>query len=99
MRIGIYQETSGPSLGGSEYVTAVAAQALRACHHVEIIDHREWMTTKKLSDFFQLDLDGVGMRHCPPSEGNWLEHCTKWWQLGAEQRAWRAQVSALRSVH
>jgi glycosyltransferase involved in cell wall biosynthesis len=94
MKIGMYIEPGNTSFGGADFLIAVAAQALRGNHQVEIIHHREWMTAAKLSNFFQLDLDGISLRYCPPSKVGWLALTTRWWRLRAEQKAWNAHLSA-----
>jgi glycosyltransferase involved in cell wall biosynthesis len=61
MRIGIYNEPSG-SIGGSEYVVSVLADALAQRHHVDVIHHNRDLTVNQLVDLSGLCLSNVRLR-------------------------------------
>jgi glycosyltransferase involved in cell wall biosynthesis len=92
MKIGIYQEPSS-GIGGSEFVAAVMARALRSQGDVEIVHHRPTFGAAELESTFGLDLDGVRFRYVPKPEGDpiypggYLATAGRYW------RRWNAAVS------
>lgn len=92
MRIGIYQEPCGGGLGGSEFVTAVLAQALSDRHAVDLIHHHPGVTRDRLEDFFSLDLGAVRMRYEPPDH-QWIPAQSRGWNLSRTLREWKAGLS------
>jgi L-malate glycosyltransferase len=67
MKVGVYNEPSG-SVGGSEYVVAVTAEALASRHDVEIVHHNPALTLDQLREFSALELRGVRLRYVPREE-------------------------------
>ena len=66
MKIGIYNESSGGSLGGSEYMTALLAQALSRTAEVDLVHHLPGVTRQELESFGGFDLRKVGLRYVEP---------------------------------
>jgi L-malate glycosyltransferase len=91
MKIGIFQEPAG-TLGGSELVTAVMADALRLEHEVEIVHHRPDLTVERLEEYFELDLTGVRTRFVPPPACDPL-HSGRLFPSRRYWREWDAEVS------
>lgn len=80
MKIGIYQDANVNVLGGAEFVIAVMAHSLRAQHEVEIVQHRTHCTARELGAYFQINLDGVNSRFCPPEDLKWFDQSCHLWQ-------------------
>ena len=91
MKVGIYSEPTGSSLGGAEYTVAALAQALARDHRVEIVHHHPDWTAAILSGMFALDLEGVRTRAVPydharhPKRRRWR----RWYGLDS----WHAELS------
>lgn len=69
MKIGIYnQPSTGGTIGGSEYLIAVLAQALSSDHDVEIVTHHQALTTADFDKSFGTDLSRVRLRYVPREE-------------------------------
>ena len=62
MKISIYNEPSGGSVGGSEVSVAVLAEALSRDHEVEILHRRPTLTRNFLAEFADVDLSLVSLR-------------------------------------
>jgi len=65
MKIGIYNQPNGGSIGGCEFSVAVLAEALAREHEVDIIHHKPSLTAQQLSVTFDVDLSAVRMRYLP----------------------------------
>jgi glycosyltransferase involved in cell wall biosynthesis len=92
VKIGIYNEPPGGSVGGSEISVAVLAEALKERHEVEIIHHKEFLTLKLLAEISGANLDTVRMRrveHEPHSFGNSHNPFNRYRQASA----WNAALS------
>jgi glycosyltransferase involved in cell wall biosynthesis len=95
MKVGIYNEPSG-TIGGSEYVVAVAADALAPRHRVEIVHHNPALTVEQLRHLAALDLDGVRLRYVEreprpnPQDPSGLRYLP---QRYTAEREWHATLS------
>jgi glycosyltransferase involved in cell wall biosynthesis len=92
MKIGIYKDTYGPVIGGTEYSVAVLAEALQESHEVEVILSQHWLTKEHFANLFGTPLGGVRLRYIerkprPPGKGR-----TPWSRLRNAQ-AWQAELS------
>lgn len=92
MKVGIYSETSGGGIGGSEHSVVVLAEALRKDHEVEIVHHLPSLTKTELADFFGVDLSPVRLRYVAP-EPNPLGSSHSPWKRYREARAWQGALS------
>jgi glycosyltransferase involved in cell wall biosynthesis len=92
MKIGIYNQPSGNSIGGSEYSVAVLAEALRPFHEVEILHHRANMDSLQLTQLFNVNLDGVKIRYVEP-ESNCFEISKIPWLTRRGLRARHSELS------
>lgn len=63
MKIGIYNEPSGCSIGGAEYCVAVLAEALSSNHQVDLVHHRRSLTAEELAGRFSTNLNAVRLRY------------------------------------
>jgi glycosyltransferase involved in cell wall biosynthesis len=63
VKIGIYNEPSGSSIGGCEASVAVLAEALSDDHDVSIIHHRKCLTIETLADFSRTNLANVRLQY------------------------------------
>ncbi len=93
MRIGIYSEQAGSSLGGTEVCVAVLAEALAPRHAVEIVDHREWLRSDTLSAFSGTNLRDVRLRFHPRGH-NPLGDSRTPFRRYHEASSWNAALSA-----
>ena len=93
MKIGIYKDTYGPVLGGTEYSVAVLAEALKHRHVVEVILTQPWLTQKHFDDLFGTNMDGVRLRYVERKPRPRPRGRTPWRRLRNAQ-AWQADVSA-----
>lgn len=66
MKIGIYNEPAGGSIGGAEVMSAVMAEALKTSHQVEIVHHRRTLDVADLAQISGADLMGVQLRYVAP---------------------------------
>jgi glycosyltransferase involved in cell wall biosynthesis len=93
MKIGIYNGYVAPNaVGGSEYYTAVLAEALVRSHAVEVIHHTPGFTVQRLAEFSDTNLEGVGLRLVPFTEyagGSFRNP----WRRFRRARDWLATVS------
>lgn len=92
MKIGIYNEPGGNSIGGSECCVAVLAEALGGEHQVEIVHHKRAVTGEQLDDLFGTDLRNVRLRYVAPQEflfGSSRDPRQRY----KEARAWHAALS------
>lgn len=79
MKIGIHNQPSGDSIGGTEQCVAVLAEALQYEHQVEIVHHRPTLTATHLAQFCGVDLSNVTLRCLggepfPPRSWNFVKH-------------------------
>lgn len=92
MNIGIYSESTrgGTSLGGSEFVVAVLAEALGGEHRVEILHHRDTLSAKDFAEHFGVSVERMHLRRVeiepPPTSRNP-------WQRHRQERGWYASLS------
>jgi glycosyltransferase involved in cell wall biosynthesis len=94
MKVGIYQDPRGNGVGGGEYCVAVLARALRAeGHAVDLIHHQGERFAQRLSDFFEIDLAGVGNRPFP-DPGRWEVDAVSGWRRSQAMRGWMRDASA-----
>ncbi len=63
MKIGIYNQPSGDSIGGTEQCVAVLAEALQHEHQVEIVHHKPTLTAERLAQYCGVDLSNVHLRY------------------------------------
>ena len=95
MRVGIYNEPSG-TLGGSEYLVAVMADALAGRHEVDIVHHNGALEMRDLRELSGLDLSGVSLRHVireerpDPRSPSGLRHLPDRYR---RERAWHETLS------
>jgi glycosyltransferase involved in cell wall biosynthesis len=93
MNVGLYQDPRGGGIGGGEYCLAVLARALRAeGHAVDIIHHQGDRFVGRLSDFFAINLAGVGDRPFP-DPGRWDAITESTWRRKSLMRSWMRNVS------
>jgi glycosyltransferase involved in cell wall biosynthesis len=69
MKIGIHNEPSGGTAGGSECCVAVLAEALGRTYSVDLIHHRPTLTPEHLETLSGTDLSAVRCRYVPPAPG------------------------------
>jgi len=93
VRIGVYNESTGGSLGGSEYLVAVLAHSLSDAHAVDIVHHHPELTRPNLESFSGVDCSRIDLRFVPktPFERARTSGFLAMWK---ESRSWRADVSA-----
>jgi glycosyltransferase involved in cell wall biosynthesis len=92
VRIGIYNEPFGASVGGSEYLTAVLAEALGQSHDVELVHHRRALTMAQLEEFSGRDLSAVRLRYVEHTEHQFGDSHNPWSRY-REARMWHASLS------
>jgi glycosyltransferase involved in cell wall biosynthesis len=93
MRIGIYNEPAGETLGGAEYLVAVLAHGLSLRHTVEIVHHHHDLTRDRLESFSGLDLSRVGLR-CAEKTAFHPSRSAMPWRIWHDNRRWRADLSS-----
>lgn len=93
MKMGLYQDPRGAAIGGGEYCLAVLARALCAeGHSVDLIHHQGARFVERLSDFFRIDLTGIGQRDIP-APGRWDASDVAAYKRGAAIKGWMRDVS------
>lgn len=94
MKVGIYQEPRGPTIGGGEYLLAVLARTVRdAGHAVDVVHHDPHLSVERVAEYFRLDLTGVADRLLPPA-GRWDAPDAPAWRRAAAMRGWAKDASA-----
>ncbi len=93
MKIGIYNEASrgSSSIGGSECVAAVLAEALGRFHQVEIVHHRPSLSKEQLMEVSGADLSAIHLRRVAIETSiiTTKNPCRRY----REAQAWQATVS------
>jgi glycosyltransferase involved in cell wall biosynthesis len=95
MQVGIYNEPSG-TMGGSEYLVSVIADALATQHDVEIVHHNPTLTLDQLRSLSGLSLGRVTLRHVTRDEApdprlpRGFRHFPERYRT---QKAWHAALS------
>ena len=92
MKIGIYSEPAGATLGGAEYTVAVLGEALAKRHQVDIIHHRPELTSALLAKTFALKLDGVRLRRVPYDSAH-RPKGGRGWRSFYRLKSWHADLS------
>jgi glycosyltransferase involved in cell wall biosynthesis len=93
LNIGLYQDPRGGGIGGGEYCLAVLARALRAEGlAVDLVHHQGERFAQRISDFFGMDLSGVGDRSFP-APGRWDAPDAPAWRRKAAMRGWMRDAS------
>ena len=92
MKVGLYNESAGGVLGGSEYLTAVLADDLARDHEVDLVHHHEGLTVDRLQTFTGLALYRVGLRFVPKTMPA-VSTTSAPWRIWRESRRWQADVS------
>lgn len=92
MRIGIYSESSRgtTSVGGSEYIVVVLAEALAQEHQVEIIHHFPSLTAEHFADRFGVDPKALALRYQPREQP---PQSAIPWRRHLEERRWHTSLS------
>jgi glycosyltransferase involved in cell wall biosynthesis len=85
MKIAIHKEYGKGSVGGSEYMITVLAEALSRYHDVEVVHHQEGLTTERLAELFGADLERVAMRYVPPLRRHAVRSLNPWRKYRAER--------------
>jgi glycosyltransferase involved in cell wall biosynthesis len=92
MKVGIYNEPSGGSIGGAESTAAILAEALSVAHQVEIIHHRSALRVEDLREVSGTQLAAVRLRYVAPEPYNFgSSHLP--WRRYRDARAWGASLS------
>jgi glycosyltransferase involved in cell wall biosynthesis len=92
MKIAIYNEARG-GVGGSEFCSAVLAEAFSHDHDVAIVHHNHQLTKERIEELFSVRLDRVTLQyhaHDPSCWGNSRGP----WRRSRELRAWQSALSA-----
>ncbi|HWW75221.1 MAG TPA: glycosyltransferase, partial [Pyrinomonadaceae bacterium] len=91
-KIGIYNEPAGGSLGGSENVVSVLAEALAGEHRVELLHHIPSLTAERLAATFGADLSNVSLRYVEP-DGDAAPYSRNPLKRYGRARRWHADLS------
>jgi glycosyltransferase involved in cell wall biosynthesis len=92
MKIGIHNEPSGGTVGGSECCVAVLAEALGGSFAVDIIHHRPTLTRQQLEAFSGTDLGAVRLRYVPPAPGL-RAFLSRPWRFQRASQRWQADLT------
>ncbi|MBM3778312.1 MAG: glycosyltransferase family 4 protein [Acidimicrobiia bacterium] len=92
VKVGVYTEPSGSSLGGADVLVARLAARLAGRHHVELVHHRARMDRSELEDRAGESLDGVRFRYVPRQPNPFLDEGASWRSL-RRCRQWHRSLS------
>lgn len=92
MRVGIHNEPSGASMGGSECMVATIAEMFHELDNVEIIHHRPNIDLGLWSAFSGTSLRGVRLRYVE-SRRQLPGNARSPWRIYQESRDWQAELS------
>jgi glycosyltransferase involved in cell wall biosynthesis len=92
MRVGIYNEPSASSIGGTELCVVTLAEGFRNEHEVDIIHHQPGLTQQALCTTFDCELEGVHLRYVP-REPDSSRDCRNPWRRYRQAQEWQAELS------
>ena len=92
MKIGIYIEAQGVTIGGSELSVAVLAEALSRSHQVEIVHQKSAFDKNELATHCGTDLSCVTLRHVA-AEPQFIGYSSLPWRCYQKAQQWHASLS------
>src|SRR4029078_6221657 len=94
MKIALYQDVRGGTVGGGEYCHAVLARAwIEKGYAVDYVHHQESGFVGRIVRFFDMGWSEVGDRPLQPDAGPLFAPSAPFWRRASAMRDWQRSAS------